>query len=43
MDNKKERISLSLKVLVDNPWSRVKALRGDTNSFFFIIHTNDSH
>ena len=30
IDNKKERIGLSLKVLVDNPWSRVKALRGDT-------------
>ena len=30
VDSKKERIGLSLKVLVDNPWSRVKAQRGDT-------------
>lgn len=30
MDVKKERIGLSLKVLVDNPWGRVKAERGDT-------------
>ena len=30
IDAKKERIGLSLKVLVDNPWSRVKAQRGDT-------------
>ena len=30
IDSKKERIGLSLKVLVDNPWARVKAQRGDT-------------
>ena len=30
IDSKKERIGLSLKVLVDNPWGRVKAQRGDT-------------
>ena len=30
IDSKKERIGLSLKVMVDNPWSRVKAQRGDT-------------
>lgn len=30
LDSKKERIGLSMKVLVDNPWSRVKAQRGDT-------------
>ena len=30
IDTKKERIGLSLKVLVDNPWGRVKAQRGDT-------------
>jgi len=27
---KKEKISLSLKALVDNPWARVKANKGDT-------------
>lgn len=30
IDSKKERIGLSLKALVDNPWARVKAERGDT-------------
>ena len=30
IDSKKERIGLSLKVMVDNPWGRVKAQRGDT-------------
>ncbi len=30
IDSKKERIGLSLKVMVDNPWARVKAQRGDT-------------
>ena len=30
IDSKKERIGLSLKVLIDNPWARVKAERGDT-------------
>ena len=30
MDAKKERIGLSLKALIDNPWGRVKAERGDT-------------
>ena len=30
LDAKKEKLSLSLKVLQDNPWSRVKAERGDT-------------
>ena len=30
IDSKKERIGLSLKVLVDNPWGRVKAQRGET-------------
>ena len=30
IDSKKERIGLSLKVLIDNPWGRVKAERGDT-------------
>ena len=30
IDTKKERIGLSLKVMIDNPWGRVKAQRGDT-------------
>lgn len=30
IDSKKERIGLSLKALIDNPWARVKAERGDT-------------
>ena len=30
IDAKKERIGLSMKVLVDNPWARVKANKGDT-------------
>ena len=30
LDVKKERVGLSMKVLVDNPWARVKAQRGDT-------------
>lgn len=30
IDEKKERIGLSLKTLIDNPWSRVKANKGDT-------------
>ena len=30
LDAQKEKISLSMKVLVDNPWARVKANRGDT-------------
>jgi small subunit ribosomal protein S1 len=30
LDAKKEKIGLSMKVLVDNPWARVKANRGDT-------------
>ena len=30
IDSKKERIGLSLKVMVDNPWGRVKAQRGET-------------
>lgn len=30
IDTKKERIALSMKVLEDNPWSRVKANVGDT-------------
>ena len=30
IDSKKERIALSLKVMIDNPWGRVKAQRGDT-------------
>ena len=30
IDSKKERIGLSLKVMIDNPWGRVKAQRGDT-------------
>ena len=30
IDSKKERIGLSLKFMVDNPWGRVKAQRGDT-------------
>ena len=30
IDVKKERIGLSLKALIDNPWGRVKAERGET-------------
>ncbi len=30
VDSKKERIGLSIKVMIDNPWARVKAQRGDT-------------
>ena len=30
LDAKKEKLGLSLKVLQDNPWARVKAERGDT-------------
>ena len=30
LDAKKERVGLSMKVLVDNPWGRVKAQKGDT-------------
>lgn len=30
IDAKKERIGLSMKALVDNPWARVKANKGDT-------------
>lgn len=29
IDNEKQRISLSRKAMLDNPWSRVKAKRGD--------------
>lgn len=29
MDSKKEKVSLSRKALIDNPWSRVKAKEGD--------------
>lgn len=30
IDAKKERIGFSLKSLIDNPWARVKAVKGDT-------------
>ena len=30
IDSKKERIGLSIKVMIDNPWGRVKAQKGDT-------------